>query len=273
MAKLSISKAWDDTREILARNGKLLSTVAAAMILLPQVVLGVVTGQGPDAIKPGLTVGILILIAGIIGVVGQLAIAQLALGSKVSVGESIGHGLRRTPAFIGALLVILAGVVVFFVVAGAILIAFGAIDGTVTRPPPRDVVIILLVLLIPMLFIAVRLLPTVPVATAEAQGPLGILTRSWALTRGHFARLLGFILIFLVAVLITAAAVGAVGGGLTTLLFGSTEPFTLGALVIALLMGLLQAALILVYVVMLARIYAQLAGDGTVEASVPTTGR
>jgi hypothetical protein len=42
--------------------------------------------------------------------------------------------------------------------------------------------------------------------------------------------------------------------------------------VLALLVGLLQAALVVVYVVMLARIYVQLAGDGEAEASVPTSG-
>ncbi|HUE78863.1 MAG TPA: glycerophosphoryl diester phosphodiesterase membrane domain-containing protein [Sphingomicrobium sp.] len=272
MAVLSISKAWDETRDILARNGKLLTTVAAAMILLPQVVVGVVTGQAADTSSPGLSAGVLMLIAGLIGVVGQLAIARLALGTKVSVAESIGHGLRRAPAFIGSLLLILLGVIAFFLVAGAILIGLGAIDGTVTEPRPRDVVIILLVLFIPMLIIAVRLFPTVPVATTEDQGPVGILTRSWALTRGHFWRLLGFIAIFIIAALVTAAAVGAVGGAIIALLFGIPEPFTLGALVIALLMGLVQAALVLVYVVMIARIYVQLAGDGAAEASVPTTG-
>ena len=272
MADLSISKAWDETRDILARNGKLMTTVVAAMVLLPQVVVGVVTGQAADASNPDLTTGILMLIAGIIGVIGQLAIARLALGAKVSVGESISHGLRRSPAFIGALLLIVLAICAFFLVAAALLIGIGAIDGTVTQPAPRDVVVILLVVFIPLLFIAVRLLPSVPVATAEAQGPVGILKRSWSLTGGHFWRLLGFIIMFLIAALVVAMAVGAVGGAISALLFGSAEPFTLGALVIALLMGLLQAALILVYVVMISRIYAQLAGDGAAEASVPSSG-
>lgn len=272
MADLSISRAWDETRDTLARNGKLLSTVAAAMILLPQVIVGVAIGQDASPSGPGLTEGILLTLAAIVGIVGQLAIARLALGAKVSVGEAIGHGFRRTPAFIGALLLILLAVIAFFVIAAAVLIGIGAIDGTVTRPGPRDVVIILVVVFIPMLFIAVRLLPTVPVATAEAQGPIGILTRSWALTSGHFGRLLGFILMFIIAALVVAMAVGAVGGALSAVLFGSAEPFSIGALAIALVMGLVQAALVLVYVVMIARIYVQLAGDGAAEASVPTTG-
>ena len=46
----------------------------------------------------------------------------------------------------------------------------------------------------------------------------------------------------------------------------------IGALVLALLVGLLQAGLVLIYIVMLARIYVQLAGARSAEATVPTSG-
>ncbi len=272
MAALSISRAWDETRDTLARNGKLMATVAAAMILLPQVIVGVITGQTMNASELDSTWIALMVIAGIIGIVGQLAIARLALGAKVSVGESLSHGLRRTPAFLGALLLIFLGVLIFFFVAAALLMAVGVVDATVPRPRPRDVVIILLVVFVPLLFVGVRLLPTVPVATSEPQGPIGILKRSWSLTSGHFGRLLGFIVMFLIAAVIVTMALGAIGGLIATVVFGSMEPFTLGALVMALLAGLVQAALVLVYVVMISRVYVQLAGGGTAEASVPTSG-
>lgn len=272
MAALSISRAWDETRETLARNGALMATVAAALVLLPQVVVGVVTGQAADAANPGLTGGILMVVAGIVGIVGQLAIARLALGSQVSVGEAISHGLSRTPAFIGALLLIMIGVLAFFIVAAGILMVVGVIDGTVSEPRPRDVVIILLVMFIPMLLVAVRLLPTVPVATAERVGPVGILKRSWSLTSGHFGRLVGFIVMFIVAALVVAIALGAVGGLIVSVAFENTAPYTLGALVMALVVGLVQAALALVYVVMVCRIYVQLAGGGAAEVGVPTSG-
>ena len=272
MAKLSISKAWDETRALLNRNGKLMTTVAAAMFLLPQVIVGVITGQGTDASETAPALGLPVLIAAIIGVIGQLAVAWLAIGSGISVGESIRHGLRRTLPFIGAALLMLLALVIFFVVAAGLLMAVGVIDGTVTQPRPADVIIILLVMLVPMLFVAVRMLPSVAVATAEPQGPIGILRRSWTLTSGHFGRLLGFILVFVLAALIVAGAVTLISMLVVNVLFGSTEPFSLGALVLSLLVGLLQAALILIYVVMIARIYVQLAGEGEAEASVPTTG-
>lgn len=273
MARLSISKAWDETRAALARDGKLLATVAAAMFLLPQVVVGLVSGQGADAVsEPGGLQIALITVAGLIGLIGQLAIAWMAIEPRTSVGESIRHGFGRALPFIGAMLLIIVGFVILFVIIAALLMAVGAVDVSVENARPRDVIIILVALFIPLLFVAVRLMLTVPVAAAEKQGPIGILKRSWALTAGNFARLLAFILLILVAGLVLAMAIGAIGGLLVSLLFGSAEPFSLGALVLSLLVGLLQAALVVVYVVMLARIYVQLAGDGAAETSVPTSG-
>ena len=273
MARLSISKAWDETRATLAEDGKLLATVAAAMFLLPQVVVGLVSGQGADAAADpsGLQLA-LMAIAGVIGLVGQLAIAWMAIRSGASVGESIGQAFGRALPFIGAMLLIIFGFVLLFIVLAMLLMLVGAVDVSVQDARPRDVVIIMVAMFVPLLFVAVRLMPTVPVAAAEKLGPIGILKRSWALTAGHFGRLVAFLLLFLVAALVVAMAIGAIGGLLVSLLFGSAEPFSLGALVLALLVGLLQAALVVVYVVMLARIYVQLAGDGEAEASVPTSG-
>ena len=47
---------------------------------------------------------------------------------------------------------------------------------------------------------------------------------------------------------------------------------TVGALVVSVLTQLAGAALTVVFIVMLARIYVQLAGEGSAEASVPTSG-
>ena len=273
MAGLSISKAWDETRATLAEDGKLLATVAAAMFLLPQVVVGLVSGQGAEAAAdPSGSQLLLMAIAGLIGLVGQLAIAWMAIRSGASVGESIRHAFGRTLPFLGAMLLVICGFVILFIVIAMFLMVIGMVDVSVQDARPRDVIVILIAMFVPLLFVAVRLMPTVPVAAAEKLGPIGILKRSWALTSGHFGRLVAFILLFLVAALVVAMAIGAVGGLLVSLLFGSAAPFSLGALVLALLVGLLQAALVVVYVVMLARIYIQLAGDGEAEASVPNSG-
>ena len=108
-----------------------------------------------------------------------------------------------------------------------------------------------------------------PVASAEAVGPVGILRRSWELTRGHWWRLFAFFLIFLIGALVGLAAAGMMVNILAKLIFGSVDPITVGALLVALVTQIFSAAISVLLMVMLARIYAQLAGGG---ASVPSSG-
>lgn len=273
MAKLSISKAWDETKDVLGRDGKLLATVAAALLLLPQVVASVATGQVPGGETSQF--GWLVAIGAIISVIGQLAISWQALGRGGTVGEAIRHGARRFLPFFGAMLILILIVAIIGAVAAAILIGAGVIEPRGEDPSAGDVLAVILLAAVPMLYISVRLLPNVPVASAESGGPIAILKRSWGLTRGHAGRLAVFLLGFAVAAIVLLLAVAAVGGLLVQLLFGAAEPFSIGALVNALINGTVQAGIVLVYVVMLTRIYVQLAGGGAgageVEASVPSS--
>lgn len=278
MATVSISRAWTETREIMAREGKLLITVAAALFLLPQVLVTLISGESaqasPAEVGPAM---ILTLIAAIIGLVGQLAVARLAAGPAASVRDAIGHALKRTLPLLGALILLIVALAIIVIVAAMILAALGAIELEGGRPQGGNLVTLLLVMLIPMFYLAVRLLPMTPVAALERSGPIAILRRSWDLTRGHWLRLAGFVLLFVIAALILMAFVALIAGLITTALFGKAEPMTVGALIVALLTGIAQALVTLVYVVMLSRIYVQLAGgagggDRLVEPSVPNSG-
>ena len=269
MAKLSISRAWDETRAILARDGKLLATVAAALFLLPQVLVGFATGQTSGADQPG-GIGVLLMsVAAIIGLVGQLAVVRMSLGQGISVGEAIGHGLRRALPFLLSLLLILVLFVVLFMITVMILGAVGAIDMQAVAsggtPRPQDVGLILLLVFIPFMYVGIRLLVLAAVASEERLGPLAALRRSWALTGGNGWRLFGFIVIFIIGAVIVTAAVAMIAGLIVRLLVGSVDPFSAGALILALFGGLAQAAVTLVYVVMVSRIYSQLAGERNVE--------
>ena len=121
-----------------------------------------------------------------------------------------------------------------------------------------------------LIYFSVRLMPLTPVIALEKIGPIAALKRSFALTSGHFWRLLGFVLMLGIAFLIVALTVGAVVGALVTVLAGPPEPWTLSLLIIALAAGLVQAGFVLVYLGMLARIYTQLSAG---EASVPDVKR
>src|SRR5688572_19750953 len=98
---MSPSRAWDETREVGRRDGKLIAAVALAMFFLPGVVLGLVdprAGAFPDTTGGA----VIMLVVGLIALVGQLAIIRMALGARMTVGEAIGHGARRVPSYLVA---------------------------------------------------------------------------------------------------------------------------------------------------------------------------
>ena len=112
----------------------------------------------------------------------------------------------------------------------------------------------------------------IPVAAAEEGGPVRILGRSWKLSRGNYLRLLLFVIALLFSTLIVWMAGQFVFGTLVTLLIGAPAPFSLAALVLALLVAFIQAGFTIIFAVMLARIYVQLSGPGHAGVSVPSSG-
>ncbi len=251
---------------MVARNAGLLTTVALAMFVLPGVISDLVTPDAPPGQIPplgGWTV--VAVIAILIALVGQLAVIRLAIGSRQTVGEAIGHAAGRAPAYVAATVIWL----IPFLLIGAAL--FGVVGRDPQSPAPGAVIGILLLACV-MLFFAIRMLMTSAVASAEASGPVAILRRSWQLTRGNWWRLFVFFILFIIVLVVAGAAVGTIAGLIAELVLGGTEPLTVGALFIALITQIVSAAVSVVLMVMLARIYVQLAGAGTAEVGVPTTG-
>jgi len=136
------------------------------------------------------------------------------------------------------------------------------------QPPPS--LILMLIVLVALGFAVVQL--AFPVAAVETGNPLRIISRSWQLAKGHYARLLGFIGLiigcFIVVVIATQLGVGSA----VALLLGPPRPGSLSALVLGLAIGLIQAPFTVITATMLARIYTQLVGHGDAQASVPSSG-
>src|SRR6476661_1870756 len=86
MRGLSISAAWEETREILARDGRLLTTVALALIALPTTVNTLINPGGVNAASTPLWMDCVALVAYLIALAGQLALIRLALGPSITVG-------------------------------------------------------------------------------------------------------------------------------------------------------------------------------------------
>lgn len=271
-SKLSISNAWDETKARIAADGRLFVTVALAMVALPAAI-GQFAVPGSGVTRAPQSAGEIILMIAIwvIGVIGQLALIRLAIGPSVSVGEAIGHGARRALAYIGAMILIIAGALLLSVPFIAALAAAGVSFAPGAAAPPWAYIAILLLMAL-LVYLAVRLMMTSPVASAERAGPIAILKRSWELTRGNALRLLGFLLLFVIGVIILVAAVSVVTSLVITLIFGPVEPLTASALIIALVEAIASALVTAIFVVMLARIYVQLTGNSEAETSVPSSG-
>ena len=264
MTNVSISRAWEETTAIVARESKLFATIALALIVLPGVISDVVTPAPVAGAFPALGYWTIITcLALLIGLVGQLAIIHLAIGSRQTVGETIAHAFGRAPAYLGATILWLLP---FALIVGGVVGAAtsqGAATGSPRLPPAAALVILIAIPV--MIFLAIRMLMSAPVASAEGVGPIAIIKRSWELTVGNWWRLFGFFLLFVIAGGVVLIAVNSVMGLVAKLLFGSLDPLTIGALLVAIVGQLVAAAFTVFLMTMLARIYVQLSGHGQAE--------
>lgn len=267
MATLSISKAWDETKDITARDGRLFAAVALALVALPGAISGLVTPNGFNDPAAPVWARTVTAIATLIEVAGQLALIRLSIGPSTTVGNAIAHGLRRTPIYIVAALIITCGMIILCIPFAAVLMSAGVpltAEGIKQSPIAALLALILLVI---VTFFAIRLMVSSCVASAENAGPIAIIRRSWKLTGGNWWRLFGFIVTFLIGAIVLIGAVGGAVGVVVGLTLGKPDPMSASALIIALVISVLDAAITAVLAVMLARIYVQLSGHSTVEGA------
>ena len=276
MAVLSISRAWEETKARIATDGRLFSVVAAALVVLPALVLGVISPRTPST-EPTLLSVCIVLLSSLLALIGQIAIIRLAIRPAVSVGEAIAHGAKRLPVyFVAGLIVALALVIAaipFFVALAASGVPIGSGDEAAMREALAQSPLALLFLFLFVAlacFVGIRMLMSSPVASEEPAGPIAILKRSWDLTAGHWWRLFGFLILFLIGAGIAMAAIGWAVSLVATMLFGPVEPMSVSALIVALVDAIANAVVTVILAVMLARIYVQLAGGES--ASVPSSG-
>lgn len=266
--ELSIGKAWEETGAFLAREARLVAPVALALFALPSIVLNWAYPAGETgAAGGGAMLALLALFIAI--VIGQMTVALLAIGWRGSIGQAIGKVTRRLPAFLGAALITFGPVMLLLLIVLAMLLAGAGIKDPATLTPEALAKIpgvgwAMFAMLLVLLFLSVRLFPLSAVVANETAGPIGLIKRSWALTKGHFGRLLAVLLLLLVAALVLSSAVAIVVGSIVTLVLGEPRPFNLAALLIALGGGIVGALISSVYSAMIGRIYVQLSGDGAV---------
>lgn len=258
---ISIGKAWDESRDILTRDGKLILTIGAAMLMLPTALVALVSPQavGAEPPAPGFMGMAVQILSFLLTQTGVLALIALALRPNLSVGESIRAGLSRLlPTLAAFLLYILPMVFLLGII-------FGATVGGETpeamlanlRSAGGGASLAILLWAVAFVYLGVRFLLANAVALAESANPITILKRSWQLSRGAFFKLFLFMLLWGILLLTAQMATAAVTGVLVGLTLGAPEPFSVAALLTGLIAGAVNMMVVIVYALMVARIYAQ----------------
>lgn len=261
MASLSVGTAWNETTAFVKREGGLLFPIALALIALPSILIQWLTPTAAPGESPPLGLWTwLFLPAMVVTLLGSLAIVILALRRETLVGAALATAGRRLLPLFGTL-ILLVLMMVAIVIPLAII---GALVGGTAQPvTPGSPAVTLTVIfaMVAILLLSIRFLLVNQVAAATDLGPIAILKRSWALTRGHFWKLFGLLVLVGIVLLVLALAVTAVGGILVTLLTGSTQPGSLGTFLVLVLLGLLNGIFTVYLLVLLTRVYEQLARE------------
>lgn len=267
MARLSISKAWDETSAFVAGETRLLVPIALALLFLPAAVAGFIAPT-PRGETPSSAVLLLMFGELLIAVVGQIAIARLALGRREPVGEALRHGAVRLPALVGSVFIVALPLTL------GILVIAGVLANVAKSGASQPLIAILaalafVALVAASIVIGLRCLLNTAIAAIEPGGPLRLLKRGFALTRGHALKLLGAVLLIALGGVVAILALTSVVGLAVRLALGAPEPLTVAALLVALVGAAAQAVFSVLFTVFFARAYAQLAAG---EASVPSSG-
>jgi hypothetical protein len=256
IANISIGTAYSEATAFIRREKRLIAPLVLALLVVPVSVAQLIQPLDPLARADGMAPWMVVaLVALVIQLVGQMAISRLAMGWPGALGGAIALAFRRFPAafaaiilFILCLSLVLVPMIMIVMIAGGTGPGIGALINLLT---------------LAALFAAAPRIILVPtIAMSERLGPWALLKRGWATSRGHYWRLLGFFLLFLIASLVLALAISTVVGSLAVLAFGAPDPLSISRLALALAGGVVQGIAATLYAAMVGRILVQM-GEGS----------
>jgi hypothetical protein len=275
MSSLSIGKAWEEAVAFQTRESKLVTPVTLAMFVVPTALTQWFAPFGQQAKGSPMAVFLIFILGIVLGSIGQMAIAALALGWTGSLGEALGRASRRVWGVLAALFIVCAPIMLIGAFAlGGTFIAAGITDPTAITPEVLEehpqAVLIMLLLSIALIIAFVRLSLIDPLAIMERENPSFLISRSWTMTKGHFWRLMAVLLLFGLALRVVEWTAWSVLGSIASLLSEPPTALSLPALFIALISGVVSGMIVAAMAALYARIYAQL---GAGQASVPDVKR
>lgn len=260
MATISIGKAWEEAVAFVAREATLLFPVALLFVALPGLILGEMTPPelaawfaAPDPktippMPPGFALAMLVTI--LLIWFGSLTLFALALRPGISVGEALRMGLRRLPVLIGTALAVVAGIMAVAVAAMAVILLFSVASPSAATGLGAALGLAAAILIF---FASVRLILLNPVVIDGTAGVVASLREAWMLTRGHFWRLLAFLIVITLMSAIIGGVAQSIVGVVAGLVAGPDAARLAGGIAGAAVSSIIQVYML----VMIARFYRQ----------------
>lgn len=262
MAKLDLMRAWDGAVRMLLGNRELAAILGGVFFFLPLLaafftwfgngidILPKSENPDPEQIARAIDLFLrdnwwVLLLVGLLQIAGSIALLRvLAAPSRPTVGDAMRHAATLMLPLIGAQL--LSGIAVQIL---------PTLQAALLGEGPASAMASLVIFPV-AIYLSIKFSLISPVvAIDEVRNPVHALRRSWALTRGRSARLLGFyILLILAGVLVFLVA--AIVMGLVFALLGEQGAVIGSALFLA---ASVTLALLLGYAVV-ASVHRQLAG-------------
>ncbi len=191
MIALKVGDIWNGVVAALRPGFWTLVTVAAPFTLLVDMVV-TLFGPAPPRTLAEMTprlVLVLVVVPGIVGAIGQLAVARLLTTPSDTPRAALAATFVAFPAYLGAVLLS-----VFPVGVG------------------------LLLFVVPALYLSARWFLVVPIAVTERLTPVVMLRRSWQLTEGQALPIMGFLVLALLFALGASVIAGGVGAAFGSVL-------------------------------------------------------
>ncbi len=260
---VTMSAVWDRTTGFLSNHFGAVATIAALALYLPSAGQGVI--QPASAVAgPGAKLGLslLSLALSLISVFGQAALIAYVLDPARGRDAAAAQGAARFPALIGISVLLLLGLLLLGLPVFVILAA-GGVDMTALAGGARPDIsggtigatLLYLLLLVPLLlWLGARLVVVAPVVVAERRG-IGAIGRSFALTRGLAAKIVGVIILFLILASVAALAAQTVFGTVLRLALGGDSAVTVAGVLTALIVALVTTGFTVLLTAFTAQLY------------------
>jgi|KBSMisStaDraftv2_1062788.scaffolds.fasta_scaffold183846_2 hypothetical protein len=217
MARVSFTEVWDQTRAFVAKEVALLAPVALTCFALPLMIWSMIMPEAidpahPPAPGPWVVAPIPLML---IQLVGWLALVSLVLRPAISVKEAMQHALRKLPAALAVVLVLL-GIGSVMAVALAIVTGVVSVFSGAGKEGAQRLFIVLMI--VALLIVTTRLIVLWPNVADGQGGPIRTVQRTLRLTKGDGWRLLGLLLLAAVVSAILSLTAEMAGGSVLLLL-------------------------------------------------------